>query len=414
MSKLEELLKHVSEHNNFYKKIIKEHNITDPTDITQYPILTRQQLQQNRYNMFSNGYKSKYFSQQLRRQYSSGSSGIPVNVYWDYKDWYASNMSLWRKRLQWYRIHPTYRYVIFTLNAFNVRFDRTIRYVNNYDNILSVNISLLHDEAAYKDVISIINEFNPVWLYIQPFVLNKIINISVKYNLQKPSALKYIESVGELLPNDLRRRAIEFFGVPLANMYGSEEMNGIAYECPNHCMHILDDNVLIEVNNEKGLYSQGEGEAIITNLNNMAMPLIRYNQNDKIKVNNTTSCECGCESRTVDLIFGRSRESFLLGNVEINSYLLVEVMTEVNNQFNDIIIFYNYIYDQLSGILTCNIELEESRKDWFINVKKSIEEVFQKKVYRNQQCFMQINLLNTINCETHKKTILKIKNNNDE
>ena len=61
MSKLEELLKHVSEHNNFYKKIIKEHNITDPTDITQYPILTRQQLQQNRYNMFSNGYKSKYF-----------------------------------------------------------------------------------------------------------------------------------------------------------------------------------------------------------------------------------------------------------------------------------------------------------------------------------------------------------------
>ena len=98
MSKLEEMLKYVSEHNEFYKNRIKEYGITDPLDITQWPILTRKELQENRYNMFSDGYKSKYFNQQLRRQSSSGSSGMPVNVYWDYKDWYASNMSLWRKR----------------------------------------------------------------------------------------------------------------------------------------------------------------------------------------------------------------------------------------------------------------------------------------------------------------------------
>ena len=123
MSKLEEMLKYVSEHNEFYKNRIKEYGIKDPLDITQWPILTRKELQENRYNMFSDGYKSKYFNQQLRRQSSSGSSGVPVNVYWDYKDWYASNMSLWRKRLQWYGIHPSDKYVMFTLNAFNIKND---------------------------------------------------------------------------------------------------------------------------------------------------------------------------------------------------------------------------------------------------------------------------------------------------
>lgn len=83
MSRLEELLEYVSEHNDFYKDIIKKCGIKNPIDINQYPILTRRILQTNRYNMFSEGYKMQYYDLQLRRKASSGSSGIPVNVYWD-------------------------------------------------------------------------------------------------------------------------------------------------------------------------------------------------------------------------------------------------------------------------------------------------------------------------------------------
>ena len=69
-------------------------------------------------------------------------------------------------------------------------------------------------------------------------------------------------------------------------MYGSEEINGIAYECPKHHMHVLEDNVFIEVKTNKGIFRHGEGEAIITNLNNFGMPLIRYNQGDVIVLDN--------------------------------------------------------------------------------------------------------------------------------
>ncbi len=64
MTKLESILKYVSEDNDFYKNRIKEYGIKDPLDITQWPVLTRKELQENRYNMFSDGYKSKYFNQQ--------------------------------------------------------------------------------------------------------------------------------------------------------------------------------------------------------------------------------------------------------------------------------------------------------------------------------------------------------------
>ena len=113
--KLVKMLKYVSEHNDFYKNRIKEYGIRNPLDIIQWPVLTRKELQENRYNMFSDGYKTKYFNQQLRRQSSSGSTGMPVNVYWDYKDWYASNMCLWRKRREWYGIKPQDKYVYLSL-----------------------------------------------------------------------------------------------------------------------------------------------------------------------------------------------------------------------------------------------------------------------------------------------------------
>jgi len=47
-----------------------------------------------------------------------------------------------------------------------------------------------------------------------------------------PSTLTHIETVGELLAPSLKKTVIDYFGVSVANMYGSEEMNGIAYECP--------------------------------------------------------------------------------------------------------------------------------------------------------------------------------------
>lgn len=413
MSKLEEMLKYVSEHNDFYKNRIKEYGIKDPLDITQWPVLTRKELQENRYNMFSDGYKSKYFNQQLIRQSSSGATGMPVNVYWDYKDWYASNMSLWRKRLQWYGIKPSDKYVMFTLNAFGIKNDgETIYYINDPKNILSINVSLIQDNSGYDKLVDIINEFQPKWLYIQPFVLNKLIQAFKRTEKTPPKTLKYIESVGELLSYDLRRRTIEFFNVSLSNMYGSEEMNGIAYECPDHNMYVLDDNVFIEIKNGNKISLNGEGEAVITSLNNIAMPLIRYIQNDSVVIeNNKAFCECNNTYPIIKLIKGRTLNCIsLIDGGEISPLTLLEIISEVNNRLGDIIEEYSFIYDNAQRLLQCFVYISSEKFNWRDAVHDKICGTFKRKTFASEKIRFKINVIASkdykINEEKGKKVIL--------
>lgn len=410
--KLKKMLKYVSEHNEFYKNRIKEYGIKDPLDITQWPILTRKELQENRYNMFSDGYKSKYYNQQLRRQSSSGSSGIPVNVYWDYTDWYVSNMSLWRKRLQWYGIKPSDKHVLFTLNAFNVNSDsETVYYIKEPANILSINISMIQNESGYEKLIDIINEFEPKWLYIQPIVLNKLSGAYKRTGKMPPKTLLYIESVGELLSLDLRRRAIEFFNVPIADLYGSEEMNGIAYECPEHHMHILDDNVLIEVNNESGISNCGMGEAIITNLNNLSMPLIRYRQGDCVVLDKPLKgCKFDALSPVITMHKGRTLENIILEDgTELNAFALLELISEINNQFNYIVTEYQYIFYKSRNHLECNIAVSEERAGWFNAVKGVLTNLYTEKIgYKAHHVTFKVSCLQSRLDGAVKSSTLKI------
>ncbi len=411
MSKIKNLLLDVCTNNNFYQNIVREYNIKDVADISQYPVLSRQQLQNGRYDMFTDGYITKYFSNRLRRQFSSGSSGVPVNVYWDYTDYYASTLALWRKRSQYYNIHSYDRFVMFTLNTFNTKFtDKEVYYINDPTNVLTINATMIYSEADYCKIIEILNEFHPVWLYIQPFILNKLIQVYLKYNLLPPESLKYIESVGELLSDDLRRRAEHFFKVPIANMYGSEEMNGIAYECPYHHMHILTDNVFVECKDSEGnVRNFGEGEAIITNLNNKAMPLIRYNQGDIISLNNSANCKCGDFGPWIDVIKGRSMDSISIGKFDINSYLLSEIISETNNILKDIIIDYQFFYYKRKKELKCLVKIDEKRNMWYETTIKTIKRIFANKIVESTVVHLDVSILDKGNSNTKKFRVLEIK-----
>lgn len=410
MDKCEGMLKFVLHNNHYYKNVIKEFNIADPLSITQYPVLTRNELQKNRYNMFSSGYKSKYFNQQLRRQASSGSTGVPINVYWDYKDYYISNMFLWRKRLSWYGIHPNEKYVMFTLDSFNIDNNRSdeVQYIIE-KNKLVINVTLLFSLEQYKKVVSIIKDFDPVWLYIQPSILNKLLQVCKEKNYVISNSLRYIESVGELLTSDLRRQVDKYFKVPIANMYGSEEMNCIALECPNHHMHIISENVHIEVKNENGIFDSGEGDAIITNLNNHCMPLIRYDQGDKILLNKQPeTCSYDQKYMSIDLIEGRIRDCIIIDGVEINSFMLAEVISEVNNQLNDLIIGYNYFYYSSRQVLCCKIFIDKKFDSWFPVVQNRIHSIFISKLPKNTSCNFQVIQANKFECNNLKNKVLKI------
>jgi phenylacetate-CoA ligase len=97
-----------------------------------------------------------------------------------------------------------------------------------------------------------------------------------------------ITSAEVLLPH--YRPLIESqFGCKVFNRYGSREVGFVAMECAHGSMHINAPDVLVEVHNPG---PDGVGELLITQLNNLVFPFIRYRIGDLAAIQ-SSSCACG-------------------------------------------------------------------------------------------------------------------------
>lgn len=380
MNKLEKLLKYVSENNDYYKELIIKNNIKNPLDINEYPILTRRELQENRYKLFSNGYLNQYNNQKLKHKSSSGSTGIPINIYWDYKDLYASDLSLWRSRLKYYNIKPNDKQVIFQYNSFGEKNLNNV--LIEEKNVLKINTYYWDNKniKSIKKILTSINVFQPKWIFIQPFWLIKLIALYEKYEVSIPNSLVYIETFGEVLLESVKRKAQLFFKIPVANMYGSEEMNAISLENKEHKMYLFNENVYLEIKDNDIIKKEGIGEVIVTNLNNYAMPLIRYQQGDVIDLLYTN------EGYEIKNIYGRNFFEITINNIQINSFTLSEIISYVNNILDDIIIQYQFIYYIKTNLLVCNLVLDSHRKLWKKRVNDEIIDIFLNKYMISKEC----------------------------
>ena len=319
-------------------------------------------------------------------------------------------MCLWRKRAAWYDIHSSDRYVSFTLNAFNSTNMINYKRERIFGNRLIINASLIQNDNDIVEIIKCIQQFCPKWLYIQPFLLKKIITVGQNNNLFLPTSIRYIETVGELLPSELRIHVTEFLNISLANMYGAEELNCIAYECPNNHFHVMDDNVYLEVAHDAIIHSEGTGRAIVTSLYSYAMPIIRYDLNDVItKRPLSNNCFFSSSNTEISIIYGRKNTCIdLTDSVSLNSFFLMEIITEINNRFSDIIQEYYYVYVRDKQSLTCYILIDATRCSWFESIKSELICLFKEKTMGAIFNFDVYPLPKTHDY-SHKNTILVIE-----
>jgi phenylacetate-CoA ligase len=120
----------------------------------------------------------------------------------------------------------------------------------------------------------------------------------------------------------------EFFGVPVLDEYGSEELAGtVAAQCRHKGYHIWEDIQLVEIVGPDGqvLGDGEEGDLIGTCFYNWAMPIIRYRQNDLASLRPAAEkCPCGRNLRMLGSFSGRQNSSFVLpsGRFLSSGYLL--------------------------------------------------------------------------------------------
>ena len=140
------------------------------------------------------------------------------------------------------------------------------------------------------------------------------------------------------------------FGVPVGNLYGSIEFNGIALTCPYNHMHVLYNNVLVETDDDNNL--------IITSLTNTYMPLIRYKIGD-IGIIKNNNCACGFKGNILDLQRGRDKEVVELYNLCIDYRSFVNIVIYINNDYGRDIIKQYYINKENNIIMLYCVVLDE-------------------------------------------------------
>lgn len=88
------------------------------------------------------------------------------------------------------------------------------------------------------------------------------------------------------------------FNASVFDQYGCGEIGGIAFECERHeGLHITEEKVIVEVNDNN--------ELIITDLDNYAMPFIKYWNADQAILSDH-DCICGRKHRLIKQIMGRT------------------------------------------------------------------------------------------------------------
>ncbi|NLW19647.1 MAG: phenylacetate--CoA ligase family protein [Candidatus Cloacimonetes bacterium] len=110
--------------------------------------------------------------------------------------------------------------------------------------------------------------------------------------------LKAIMTTAEPLFEEHRALFREVFACETFDQYGCGEIGSIAFECEHHNgLHVTEERVFLEVGKNK--------ELILTDLDNFAMPLIRYMNGDEAELDEQ-ACTCGRKSPLIKWIKGRT------------------------------------------------------------------------------------------------------------
>jgi phenylacetate-CoA ligase len=129
---------------------------------------------------------------------------------------------------------------------------------------------------------------------------------------ERIAGLSAIIVSAETLYDEWRSVIEDCFKVPVYNRYGGRDIKFVAQECSRRKgLHINSENVFVEIVRDGRPVSPGElGEIVITRLDNLAMPFIRYRSGD-LGVMAKDTCDCGRSLPLLEKVEGRVQDAIL-------------------------------------------------------------------------------------------------------
>ncbi len=128
----------------------------------------------------------------------------------------------------------------------------------------------------------------------------------------QPVTFEGVITTAETLLSPVREYIEETFQCKVFNRYGTLELGGVACECEKHTgLHVSMENNYVEILKNGSAAKPGEvGEIIVTNLNNLGMPFIRYSIEDAGAWYVGKDCSCERGNQMIEMLEGRLVDSF--------------------------------------------------------------------------------------------------------
>ena len=182
--------------------------------------------------------------------------------------------------------------------------------------------------------------------------------------------------LAEMVPESLRKRFKDEYGVIGRQSYGTADVGCLSYECPAvNGMHIHYDVILEIVDPQTGevLPEDSPGEVVVT-CNNKIYPLIRFGTGD-ISSLVTDPCSCGRTGPRLTRIMGRADQVTKVKGMFVHPSQVQKVM-ETHPEIAKARLLVERPQDR--DVMTLEVELKGSAAEGFIPaVEQTVKEVMK-------------------------------------
>ena len=270
--------------------------LNEPRDINLIPIVSRTQLRDYS-TKFSEGIYTRKRLSKLHNQTTSGSSGIPLRIFWTKKEWIMRMKYI----LDAYRKQG----VSFFSNTHNLSDPVDIKKPLFFQRLGILKNTYYDIYDDFQDISSRLSALKSIQvLKGMPSDLFSLAYYVKKNSLPFPE-IGMIQSGGEVLDAATRTFVESSFNSKIFDSYSSVETGILAFQTlesrgqliPSRKNSILECRRVLEM-------PEGDFETVVTNLNNFSTPIIRYSSGDVVKVSNFPGNEVFAP-KIIDSIYGK-------------------------------------------------------------------------------------------------------------
>jgi phenylacetate-CoA ligase len=178
---------------------------------------------------------------------------------------------------------------------------------NRYENQLILSSRHLRGEY-YGAIADKLADFAPHLLQAYPSTAYDL--AGYLWETGRRLEIPYVYTGSEPLYPFQRALIEERLGVRVMDFYGMAERVAFAAECELGILHLVTDYSWVELVDENGRPTDGEGYVVGTTFHNLAMPLVRYRLADQTRLR-PGRCACGRIYPVIDPVTGKVEDALM-------------------------------------------------------------------------------------------------------